>query len=208
LEFSDSDCSAGPGHCSTSYELQDVATGAVKADPVKVGESMYDSLNTASGVSRLCPPLRYPATQDGRDAGDFPRPAISVTSYGPFALAVFPGPHYVDEPPLLYRLYRCHSRLNFPIYSFAPGVASTHAVVWQPTSGRLGTYQAVPDPRFLNGVLLPNLQRFTARLPRSLSTMLSSDGYGAGPAALSNRTLYLLTKNDQLWAADLPSALR
>ncbi len=191
----------GDAHNSGAYELQNIATGAVKANQRKAGSRFYDDLNAPSGVGRLCPGLRYPAEQGL--GSSYPRQAATdLMLYGSFAVASFDSyTYYQPKPP--YRLYACHTRLDLPINTpFPPTLlADSHAVIW-PAAG--------PTRYPLRGVVLPSLRRVVIAVPRTVA-QVGTPGHGGyaqeAPAALGGRTIYLQT-GDTLWAADLPSRVR
>ncbi len=91
----DPNCEA---HCDPPVPyLQNIQTGQTKADPNHTGGRLYEDLNSPSGTSRLCSPLRY---SDG------------IRVLGSFALT----PSRND-----YRLRRCHSRLAIRVPADSTG---------------------------------------------------------------------------------------
>jgi hypothetical protein len=133
------------------------------------GANTIADLNYPSLARRVCSPLRVP------QAASFTPPTGLLTFVGSFAIAknarVF--------------LERCGTRLHRLIDPNDGPVAATPRVIMWTTSE-------------LDGIFLPNLRGFTARLPT----------VGAYRIAAGPRTLYAVDPNDQLWTAPIPSMPR
>jgi hypothetical protein len=163
-------------HCTYTGYLQNIATGAVKEDPVDSSmASLNDDLDTPSGIGKPCttsqpgaysqiygPPLTF------SDAASFWQPAggfVLVTGYPSFE-----GPGTPDY------LYKCGAttKLRLPQSTYA----SADAVIYQHIEG-----SAAP----LIGRYLPTLRSFT--IPKPMG----------GLVALSKTTVYT-DQRTVLWA--------
>lgn len=193
------ECATGDPDCSESYlavgerwiefdvtcgyhsypstaAFQQIQSGQVRAVPAGVGPGGNQILNLNSSTlrQRLCHPLRLPS------AGTF-------VPDGRFALAEeYQGNTYLE---------RCGSHLNRPLGpSGELFTANSRAVLWSPFSNGL------------EGLFLPSLHRFKLRLPQPVASLckrlpayLCVQGL-----ALTNRTLYVLTYDQQVWTAKRP----
>jgi hypothetical protein len=174
-------------HCSASYFLLNVQTGATEPDPASPGGTVFDDLNSLSGATRLCAPLRYPKSYDpALGTGQWALGGLAF--YGRFALAGGAKQNMTNYD----YVERCGSRLRVNFTTNSRIVASARAVVWE------------PGPTSLHGVFLPSLRAFTIPLPNNLRAA------HAAIAALTRRTLYVLGddgtfRTGQLWAATMPS---
>jgi hypothetical protein len=180
-------------HCTTSYLLQDLRTGAVKHDSATPGGRIYDDLSVPSGSRLLCSPLRYPRVLD--DAGHWE--LGQVTFEGPFAFTT--GNQYTSRQGLtpVYRLRRCGSRLDLQMPPSNPPtpLVSSRAVIWQDGATGLGD-----RPARLAGRFLPSLEPFTA-----VGSPLPKNPYSRVLlAALSRRTIYMRADTGEMWEASVP----
>lgn len=143
--YDEPDCSA---HCDPPVPyLQNIQTGQTKADPNHTGGRLYENLNSPSGASRLCSPLRY---SDGIQVlGSF---AITHTTRP--ILPPYPLPTEYN-----YRLRRCHSQLALRVPEGTLG--SSQTVIWGNSRG-------------LGGLVLPSLRRFD--LPRAPGVVEAVEG--------------------------------
>jgi hypothetical protein len=125
----------------TDY-LQNLATGQLVPDPVTPGGTVIVDLNSPSGTVPLCPPLRYPSWQDGRNLV-----AGGLTFYGQFAVT-----YGSVGGPWIVRLRKCGSNLDLRLSGNT--VASSRAVIM------------TQDGFTFHGWFLPSLRRFTIRGPQ------------------------------------------
>jgi hypothetical protein len=174
-------------HCTTSYTLQNLKTGATEPDPGAPGGTVLDDLDSATGSARLCRPLRYPASYElaGLVGGPGLGPAgIGTLRFlGPFALAM--GQSYGSRQGQYEytHLERCGSKLQIDLPRDATVAASRSAVVWQ-----------TQPSGAIHGLFLPSLRRFTI------------DDAPAALAGLSEHTLYLQAPfHGAVWTARLPA---
>jgi hypothetical protein len=153
-----------------SYLFYNIATGRQKVP--RTSTSTIIDLDSPTMTRRLCRPLQVPA--------GFPAFPPPLTFYGAFALAQAQHGVHVD---------RCGSHIHVPVI---PGFLVSNA-------------QAVGDcsphqPDQIDGIFMPSLRRFTARL----ASPLSCDTLAPGDLALGPRHLYLAGPNGSLWAAAFP----
>lgn len=175
------------GGCVATYLLVDVKTGRARVAPVSPDGRLAFDLNSGSGVSRLCAPLRYPRTWNAK----FKRWQLGwVSFYGNVALVAASAPTF-GNPSFAY-LQRCGSRRRVPVPLAAPidldGLSgSSREVVWDGQANLGTTYQ-------LTGVLLPSLRGFTVDLPALPSpvfTALTRDHlYAYSPSDYGESDLY------------------
>jgi len=168
--------------------LANLDTGAVRRDPAMAAGRVIADLDNRSGAQRLCAPLRVP--QGSGSTG-------SVTLHGKFAIASGFRP---DGLPFAI-LEHCASKLHvtLPLYvrqsgkiiSAAYWQASSRAVIWQ------------TDPSRVDGILLPELRRFTINLTAAQVRAQ------AHISALTQHTIYIIGRGPSstgspLWDAPLP----
>jgi hypothetical protein len=173
--------------------LANLDTGAVRRDPAMAAGRVIADLDNRSGAQRLCAPLRVPLGYRRKDSG----PTGPVTFYGKFAVATGLRP---DGLPFAI-LEHCASKLQttLPLYVRQSGKivgagywqASSRAVIWQ------------TDPSRVNGILLPELRRFTINLTAS---QVRAHAY---VSALTEHTIYIIGRGTSstgapLWDAPLP----
>lgn len=189
LEYTQSICPMG-AHCSSSNMFQSISTGELRQDPS--GGSTTVDLNTPNLTQSVCGPLSVPTA--AQDYGE-PGPGALIF-YGSFALAIGTDTN-VDPEVYLERcgthMHRLVAKAPYPTGMLYPG-ANTHEVVW------------MAHQRFLSALSLPGLRPFTIRLPARLpeaGCAPPAPAYNSCLAqiALTNRRLYLLTPNGQVWAA-------
>jgi hypothetical protein len=190
MQYLVSNCPGGE-HCSFSYEFQSLNGGELRSDPT--ADHTIADLNSRSLARPLCAPLRVPRawyTFTGFGLG-------SLTMDGKFAIAQGTN---ANGTPTAY-LERCGSSLHEllvkgPYANAAPPLAwNSGEVLWQSA-----TYQ-------LSGVFLPSLRRFKLDLPQhavSPGCMPPDFRSCIEQMALTNRTLYLLSADGQLWTAISP----
>jgi hypothetical protein len=129
-----------PGALRWGKLLQNISTGQAKPDPVQPHALLREDLDSTTGTSPLCAPLRYPALYNG--ATDEVEPG-DLTMLGQFALTTFG----YDGTDLL---ERCHSSWHRWLYGQAIG--SSQMVLWS------DDYWV--DPRSpSHGLLLHSLRR-------------------------------------------------
>jgi hypothetical protein len=197
----DAECATGDPDCSTSYRaigdwwieflvtcgyhsypstaaFEQIQGGQVSAEPpgVTLGGNQIFDLNSPALTQTLCNPLRTPIT--GAFVPD-----------GRFALdEEFSADTYLE---------RCGSSLHRAIGS--PGVwfaANSHAVLWSPGVGR----------KEIDGLFLPSLRRLERRLPKPVALLCRHllPYICVQGIALTSRTLYLLTYDEQVWTTESP----
>jgi hypothetical protein len=168
-------------HCAPTLSLENIASGRLEADPVRPHVNFRENLDSPTGTSPLCAPLRYPAWFDG-EAQQLEPGYLSI--HGQFALTTpVRGGRSLLE--------RCHSSWHKWLDGLAIG--GSRMVVWSDNHWASGHR---PDP----GLLLPSLRRFNFVIPRRLRPR-------PGPSlgiALSGRTIYVLSPDHTLWAARVP----
>jgi len=110
--------------------LQNIQTGSLIPDAISPGGRTYDDLNSPTGSSRLCSPLRYPTYYPSH----YPPQAGSLVFYGQFALVTDEQVSAIDQRTIL---RRCHSQLKIriPTTGGASVLASSGAVMAGPLSG-------------------------------------------------------------------------
>lgn len=178
LQYSNPDCIE---HCGPPGELlQNIRTGEAKRDPVVPGGRVRENLDSPSGTSPLCPPLRYPAIwySDTEQLGPG-----HLTVLGQFALS----DGFVE------RLEQCHSSWRMRIFTdeFFTG---SRLFLWSD--------HGWPSKRHPNhGLLLASRRQFNFFLPRRFHDRSES----ILGMALSGRAIYLLLANHTVWAATVPS---
>jgi hypothetical protein len=192
LQYTEANCPAGE-HCIFSHAFQSLDTGQIRSDPTSA--STIADLNSRALARRVCPPLEVPRAFQGY--GGWGRGTLTMD--GSFAIAQGTD---ANLNPTVY-LERCGSRLHqllttgpYPDFP-PPWAANTSAVIWW--SG----------PRHLTGVFLPSLHRFSVAMPQQVvsSSCSASDVTSCVQAlALSDRTLYVLNADGQLWTANSPTA--
>jgi hypothetical protein len=170
-----------PEHCVSGKLLQEISTGKAEPDPVRPRVSFRENLDSPSGTSPLCPPLRYPAVYNGATLQL--EPGV-LTILGQFALTTF-GYGGTDL------LERCHSSWRRWLYGQAIG--SSQMVLWS------DNYWV--SPRSPNhGLLLGSLRLFNFYIPRRVDAGAELQG-----VAVSRRTIYALSASHTLWAANVPT---
>jgi hypothetical protein len=204
LKFtSDNGCSE---RCGNTYFLQNLQTGRAKPDPAKPGGRTLDDLNSTSGAIPLCPPLRYPTSQNV--AAERQEPGTLQFS-GQFALAsgnVYSGSQGLTT---FYHLERCRSRHVLVIEDaggFAPFISSRAVVtlgVRKDHCKKVSLVLACTTHEYIRGVYLPSLRQFTASLPTTRVPQYSD------VVGLTRRTIYVQADaggrvGGPLWAATLP----
>lgn len=162
-------------HCVAATYLQNITTGAVESDPVQPHVSFREDLDSPTGTSPLCAPLRYPALVDR--SVDQLEPG-RLTMLGQFALTTFGNVTNVLE--------RCHSKWRVRLNG--PALGSSQMIVW----GK-GLWEW-PGTRH-HGLLMPSLRRFDFYVPRRVQPAFPTE------LALSGRTFYVLNNRHVLWAA-------
>ena len=165
---------------ATAY-LQNIATGAVEADPAnESGADIQDDLDAPSGIGAPCTDLGASAFSSPYDPGSFPSAFPYWHQFGNYVLTT--GVTADEGGGTVDRLYKCGSGLLLRLGRNA--FASTQALVRQQTEG-----SAVPP---LDGRYLPTLRSFIVQRPKGKLV------------AFSNRTLYTLS-GAQLWAGTFGS---
>ena len=168
--------------------LANLDTGAVRRDPAMAAGRVIADLDSRSGAQRLCAPLRVPRGSD---------PTGSVTFYGKFAVASGFRPSGLPFAILEHCASKLH--VTLPLYVRKSGKiisagywqASSRAVIWQ------------TDPSRVNGILLPELRRFTINLTAAQVRV------HAYVSALTRHTIYIIGRGPSstgspLWDAPLP----
>ncbi len=188
----DGGCDAEPPCAPPERKFINIQTGRQRPDPTNA--STVADLNIAKLAHPICRPLRVPRVTvfepflgpegpngyEPSSSGEYLKIWGSLTFYGPFA---FPTAGRFGGSPATLR--SCgHGVIAHLPKMLGPTVGTSQVVVWQ--SGR----------QQLAGVFLPSARRFTITLPSSID--------GVDQLALSDRTLYVLDDNLQLWTTKTP----
>lgn len=198
----------GGEHCLETRAFQNIQTGAVRADPTTT--QTFTDLDLPGLKANVCRPLHMLREPQDQETANRYQEIQFFGSYGIFhALTTANGTTWnVGD-----YVQRCGSRVQRP----GGGIGNAHLLLL-PDLGAGNCQRPIgpepPCPRAIDGLFLPSGPRFTIPNPQGATR----PAYHTGNVALSDRTLFLGTYNDEvckglfgpctifpIWTATLPS---